>query len=135
MELAVVLVLLGLAFGHLLSAARYQLDRMAVLGAREDLVGLFHRARMEAIARGEAEVILRSSTSLGVLLTGEDTLARAPVGRRYGIELRLSRGRDEARLRFGPLGLGLVASQTLHLSRGESEASLVVSSMGRVSRP
>lgn len=134
MELAVVLALLGLAISHLLSAARYQADQMAVLGAREDLAGILHRARTEAISRGGAEVVLTSSPPSAELLAGEDTLARAPIGESYGVALGLSRDRAEARLRFGPLGLGLVASQTLGITRGDAEAFLVVSSLGRVTR-
>jgi prepilin-type N-terminal cleavage/methylation domain-containing protein len=134
MELALVLALLGLTISHLLSAARYQADRMAVLAAREDLAGLLHRARTEAISRGGAEVVLTTSPPLAELLSGEDTLARTPIGEAYGVALGLSRGRAEARLRFGPLGLGIVASQTLGITKGEAEAFLVVSSLGRVTR-
>lgn len=129
-----VLALLGLAISHLLSAARHQADRMAVLGAREDLVGILHRARTEAISRGGTEVVLTSSPPSAELLAGENTLARTPIGESYGVALGLSRGRAEARLRFGPLGLGLVASQTLGITRGDAEAFLVVSSLGRVTR-
>ena len=135
MELAVVIALLGLAVSHLLSTARSQSDRMAVLGAREELVGLLHRAGTEAISRGGAEVVLSSLPPSAELLSGEDTLARAPIGEAYGVALGLSRGRAKVRLRFGPLGLGLVASQTLHITKGEAEAFLVVSSLGRVTRP
>lgn len=134
MELAVVLALVGLAISHLLSTARYQSDRMAVWGAREELVGLLHRARTEAISRGGTEVVLHSSPPFAELLSGEDTLARTSLGETYGVGLGLSRGRAEARLRFGPLGLGLVASQTLRITKGEAEAFLVVSSLGRVTR-
>lgn len=134
MELAVVIALMGLAISHLLLAARYQSDRLAVLGAREDLAGILHRARMEAISRGSAEVVLTSSPPLAELLSGGDTLARTFIGESYGVALRLSRNRAETRLRFGPLGLGLVASQTIEISRGETEVLLVVSSLGRVTR-
>jgi hypothetical protein len=134
MELALVLAFLGLAVGHLISTARYQVDRMAVSGAREELAGLFHRARTEAISRGGAEVVLTSSPPFAELISGGDTLARTSIGESYGVALGLSRGRAEARLRFGPLGLGLIASQTLGLTRGKAEALLVVSSLGRVTR-
>mgnify|MGYP001827997442 CR=1 FL=1 len=134
MELALVLVLMGLAFSHLLSTARYQVDRMAVWGAREDLAGLLHRARMEAISSGGAEVVLTASPPHAKLISRGDTLASAPIGENYGVALGLSRGREEARLRFGPLGLCLIASQTLGITRGEAETILVVSSLGRVVR-
>ena len=129
-----VLALLGLAISSLFSAAKRQTDRMAVWAAREELAGLLHRARMEAISRGGTEVVLTSSPPRGELLAGQDTLARTPIGKEYGVALGLSRDRAEARLRFGPLGLGLVASQTVGITRGEAEAFLVVSSLGRVTR-
>jgi prepilin-type N-terminal cleavage/methylation domain-containing protein len=135
MELAVVMALLGLTISHLLSTARSQSDRMAVLGAREELVGLLHRARTEAISRGGAEVVLSSSPPSAELLSREETLARTSIGESYGVTLGLSRGRAEVRLSFGPLGLGLVSSQTLQITKGEAEAFLVVSSLGRVTRP
>jgi hypothetical protein len=50
------------------------------------------------------------------------------------VSLELSRGRSEVCLAYGPLGIGLVASQTLRLHRGTKEASLVVSSLGRAVR-
>lgn len=134
MELALVIALLGLAVSHLLSAARTQSDRMAVLGAREELAGLLHQARTEAISRGGAEVVLRAIPPSAELLSHWDTLARTSIGESYGVALRFSRDRAEVRLRFGPLGLGMVASQTLGITRGEAEAHLVVSSLGRVTR-
>jgi len=130
----VVLTLFGLSMAELLPAARRQLDRMAVLGAREEVAGLLHRARGEALARGEAEVVLTSVPPRAELIAGEDTLARTKLEESYGVTLSLSRDRSEARLRFGPLGLGRVASQTLRFRRGDAEVLLVISSFGRAAR-
>ena len=107
---------------------------MAVLGAREEVVGLLHRARQAAIARGGAELLLRADPPHADLLAGSDTVGVARLGDRYGVALTLSGGRPEALLAFGPLGLGRVASQTLSFRRGEAETRLVVSSLGRVAR-
>ena len=134
LELVVVLFLLGLSLAELLPAAKRQLDRMAVLGAREEVAGLLHRARGEALARGTAEVVLTSVPPGAELIAGGDTVTRAEFGDSYGVSLGLSSSRPEARLRFGPLGLGLVASQTLRFRRGDAEALLVISSLGRVAR-
>jgi prepilin-type N-terminal cleavage/methylation domain-containing protein len=134
LELVVVLVLLGLSMAELLPAARRQLDRMAVLGAREEVAGLLHRARGEALARGGAELVLTSEPPRAELIALEDTLARTKLEDSYGVTLGLSRDRPEARLKFGPLGLGLVASQTVRFRRGDAEALLVMSSLGRVAR-
>ena len=135
LELVVVLALLGVAIAELLPAARSQLDRMAVLAAREEVAGLLHRTRGEAMARGEAELVLTSVPPEAELVVRGDTLARARLEAAYGVTLMLSRGRPEARLTFGPLGLGRVTSQTLRFRRGDAEARLVISSLGRVARP
>jgi len=49
--------------------------------------------------------------------------------------LALSGERARATLLLDALGLGRVASQTLTFSRGEARALLVISSLGRVTRP
>ena len=134
LELVVVLTLLGISMAELLPAARRQLDRLAVLGAREEVAGLLHRARGEALARGEVEVVLTAVPPRAELIAEKDTLARAMLEESSGVTLGLSRDRSEARLRFGPLGLGRIASQTLRFRRGEAEVLLVISSFGRVAR-
>jgi type II secretory pathway pseudopilin PulG len=135
LELLTVMVLMGLSMSVLLPAARRQVDRMAVLGAREEVAGLFHRARSEAIARGGARVVLVAEPPRAELLAGNEVLARAHLNDEYRITLTLSSGRPEAELIFDALGLGRVASQTLRFSRGRAEVRLVVSSLGRVARP
>lgn len=134
LELATALLLLSFSLGSLLPAARRQLDRMAVLGAREEVVGLFHLARVEAVALGSATLHLESGTAFATLIAGGEVVGHAALMDEYGVTLTLSRGRSEADLTFDPLGLGRVASQTLRFYRGEAEAGLVVSSFGRVVR-
>ena len=134
-EMVAALALITLTVSHLILAARRQLDQMAVLAAREEVVGLFHRAREEAIGRGASEVVLHTAPPMAELISLGDTLDRAGLEGPYRVSLSLSRNRVEARLRFGPLGLGRVASQTLTFRRGGAESRLVVSSLGRVSRP
>lgn len=129
-----VLALAGVMIGGVVPTIRGQLDRMAVLGAREEVVALFHRAREEAIARGGSELVFHSVSSRIELLAGPDTLAQAGLDEVYGVTLGLSRDRQEAHLVFGALGLGQVASQTLRFGRGRAEATLVVSSLGRVAK-
>ena len=133
-ELVVVLALMGLSGAVLLPTAKRQLDRMAVLGAREEVAGLLHQARGEAIARGKAELVLTSVPPRVELIAVEDTLARTKLEEVYGVSLTLSRDRPSAIVRFGPLGLGRVASQTLRFRRGGTESLLVISSLGRVAR-
>ncbi len=61
LELITVITLLGLLLGRTIPAGRRLQDRMAVIGAREAVVGLFHRARSEAVARGGATLVLTRS--------------------------------------------------------------------------
>jgi hypothetical protein len=107
---------------------------MAVLGARESALGLFHRARMEAVARGGARILLRSSPASIELWSGDSLVSVSTPGEAYGVEMALSSGRDRAELAFDPLGLGQIASQTLLFRRDLAEAGLVISSFGRVTR-
>ena len=134
LELATVLLLMSLSLGCLLPGARRQLDRVAVLEAREELAGLFHRARLEAVAFGGATVLLNSDSASATLVTGGEVLDRTALLEKYSVSLTLSAGRPEAELTFDSLGLGRVASQTLRLKRGDAEAALVVSSFGRIGR-
>ncbi len=134
LELCLVLSLAGVAWSVLLPAARQQRDRLAVLGAREELMGLLHRTRGEAIARGGAELDLFADPFRAVIIAGGDTLARAELAETHGVTARLSKDRARVRLAYGPLGIGHVTSQTVRISRGKTEAFLVVSSLGRAVR-
>jgi len=67
-----------------------------------------------------------------VSITG-DTVAVADLGP-GGVTLRLSRNRATSRVRYGPVGLGWVASQSLRFAKDGQEKALVVSSLGRVAR-
>ncbi|MGD2120601.1 MAG: type II secretion system protein [Gemmatimonadota bacterium] len=134
LELCLVLSFVGVAWSVLLPAARRQRDRMAVLGAREELLALLHRTRAEAVTRGGAELTLSTQPARASVVAWGDTVARAELGKIHGVTLELSRGRVETSLAYGPLGLGRVASQTVTLRRGKTEALLVVSSLGRAVR-
>ena len=107
---------------------------MAVLGAREEVAGLFHRARFEAVTHGGAALYFKTGPASATLIAGGEEVAHAVLADEYGVTLTLSRGHSEAELTFDPLGLGRVASQTLGFLRGRAEAGLVVSSYGRVVR-
>ncbi len=134
LELAVVFSLMAVGIAVLLPTARRQQDRLAVSGAAEEVVGLLHRTRAEAVARGGAVLSLVSASASIAIVCNEDTLTRTELMERYGVDMDLSRDRGEAALAFGPLGLGQVANQTIRLRRGEAETRLIVSSLGRVVR-
>ena len=134
LELVTVLLLIGFSLSGLLPAARRHLDRSAVLGAREEMAGLFHRARGEAVAFGGARLHLDSDSASATLFAGGEEVDHVAFMEEYRVSLALSNDRTDAELNFDPLGLGRVASQTLRFIRGEAEARLVVSSFGRVVR-
>ncbi len=102
--------------------------------AQEEAARLFAQARWTAVSVGGAVVELAADPPSGLVVSATgDTVAATRFGGK-GVSLRLSRGRSATRLRYGPMGLGMVSSQTLRFRAGESERSVVVSSLGRVSR-
>lgn len=129
-----VLVILAALTPPLLSSAA-ELRTSFFLGrAREEAAGLFAEARWSAVAEGGATVILNADPPWGAVVTAAGDTARLTDLGAGGVSLRLSRGRANSRVRFGPLGLGLVSSQTLTFELEGEERRLVVSSLGRVSR-
>lgn len=102
--------------------------------AQEDAARLFATARWAAVRDGSATVELVADPPQGrVVSIGGEILAAADLGP-GGATLRLSRGRASSRVRYGPVGLGWVSSQTLRFSKAGQEKALVISSLGRVSR-
>ena len=133
-EIAVVLVIIAaLAPSVLGSAARLRASFLLVR-AQEEAARLFADARWVAVGVGGATVVLTADPPGGAVVTpAGDTVRMAELGE-GGVSLELSRGRARSRLRFGPLGLGLVSSQTLTFRLAGEERRLVISSLGRVSR-
>jgi len=107
---------------------------MSAVGARESLVGTFHQARMEAVARGGSRVLLQASPPAVELWSGGVLRTRSDLLQDYSVSMVLSGGRPAAEIVFGALGVGRVASQTIRLTRNGVECGLVVSSLGRVTR-
>lgn len=133
-ELAMVVLLMNLALAALVPAARSQMDRMATLGAREELAGLLQRARFEAVSYGGAVVRFDADSCTVDLEAGGEVSIRAALQGEYGVEMTLSGDRSESEVFFDQMGLGRVASQTVLLTRGRAEAGIVISSYGRVVR-
>ncbi len=133
-EIAMVLVILVALAPPLIGSAG-ELRRSFLLSrAREDAARLFAEARWAAVGEGGAVVILNADPPWGAVVTAAGDTTRLTELGEGGVSLRLSRDRANSRVRFGPLGLGLVSSQTLTFELGGEERQLVVSSMGRVSR-
>lgn len=134
LELSAVLALIALAGSAFLSAAHGLRDRSAVVAAREEVAGLLAQARVTAVARGGATVHVSAAEGRAWLEAGGMTERRLDLSREPGVEVVLSRGRDQAEVAFDALGLGRVASETFRFRRGEAQATLVVSGYGRVRR-
>lgn len=135
LEVCVVLGLLAVALSIALPPARTLRDGLAVRGARESAASLIMRAKGEALARGGASVWVGEDQGTMRVEAGGDTLATLNVGAEFGVELDLAGAGSEAWLRFDGLGLGRVASRTLWFTKAGARASLVVSSLGRLSFP
>ncbi|MDE2805841.1 MAG: hypothetical protein OXN18_11925 [Gemmatimonadota bacterium] len=133
-EIAVLLVVMGALAPPLLGSARKLRTSFYLQRSREEAARLFAEARWTAVAHGGATVELMTDPAHGMVVsTAGDTVMAARLDE-GGVTLGLSRDRATARVRFGPMGLGLVSSQTLRFELAGEERLLVLSSLGRISR-
>lgn len=133
-ELAAVLVLVAVGLAVATPPVTALRDRLAVGAAANETVALFVRARAVAPRFGGAEVEVRAADDEVRLVAGDSVLARVRLGDDLGVDLVLTNGRDDARMRYDGLGIGRIASRTLVLRRGRAADTLRVSSYGRVAR-
>lgn len=133
-EIAMVLVILVALAPPLIGSAAGLRTSFLLSRAREEAARLFAEARWAAVGEGGATVILNAVPPWGAVVGAVGDTTRYTELGEGGVSLRLSRGRANSRVRFGPLGLGLVSSQTLTFELGGEERRLVISSLGRVSR-
>jgi len=134
LELTGVLILLALAASLSLPMGRSARDRLAVTGAREELVALITRARAEALRRGSSSlIVVRDPTEFRIEAGGE-LLHRVDIEATWKTELVLSGGRSTVELRFDASGLGRMAASSITLIRGKAVARLVISAYGRIRR-
>ncbi len=134
LELAGVLALLALTAVLSFPMGRGVRERLSVIGAREELVGLITRARGEALRHGGSSLIVTSNPAeIRVVASGE-ILHRVDVGATWRTELVLSGGRPSVELRFDASGLGRMAARSVALTRGSAVARLIISAFGRVRR-
>ncbi|MDT8367887.1 MAG: hypothetical protein RQ745_01680 [Longimicrobiales bacterium] len=133
-ELALVLALAGVVFGTALPGVRALLDRSRVVAAREELLGLVHRARAVAPATGGATITLDLEAERVELVDGAGRVIESlDLGAR-GVDLRSTGTASTVTIEWNALGWGVVASRSLVLRAGGAEARLVISSRGRASR-
>ena len=133
-EIATLLAILAVLAPPLLASAVQLRTSFYLSRSQEEAARLLAEARWAAIGEGGATLELTASPPGGIVVSAAgDTVAMAVLGD-GGVALQLSRGRPTARIRYGPLGLGLVSSQTIRFTLAGEERSLVVSSLGRVAR-
>ena len=134
LELAGVLALLAVMASLSFPVGRSVSERLSVIGAREELVGLITLARGEALRHGGASLIVnRNPAEIRVEANGE-TLHRADLATTWRVELVLSGGRSSVELRFDASGLGRMSARSVTIARGSAVSRLIVSAYGRVRR-
>ncbi len=104
------------------------------MSAREQALGLVHRARALALAGGGATLRVRQDDELILLLDGAGSERERLDVAEAGVDLRTTGGAREVDLTWTALGWGRVSSRTLDFRRGSARARLVISSRGRASR-
>jgi len=132
-ELALVLLLLGVTTASIAPAARRQRDRALVVGAREAVVGLFVEARTAAMESGAASVRIVAVPALAEAVSQARILRTAAIAEDFGVSISIG-GSAQVELTYDALGLGRVASQTIAFARGGETTELVVSGYGRMRR-
>ena len=134
LELTGVLILLALAASVSFPVGQTVRERLAVIGAREEFIGLITRARGEALLRGGSSVIVVQSPAEIRIKAGGQVLHRVDIGGTWGTDLVLSGGRASVELRFDASGLGSMAARSVTLIRGSAVSRLIISAYGRVRR-
>ena len=133
-EIATLLAILAALAPPLLASAVRLRTSFYLSRSQEEAARLLAEARWTAIGEGGATLELSTSPPRGIVVSAAgDTVAAANLGD-GGVAIELSRGRRSARVRYGPLGLGLVSSQTIRFRLAGDERALVISSLGRVAR-
>ena len=134
LELVGVLALLAVAASLSFPVGWSVRERLSVIGAREELVGLITRARGAALLHGGSSLIVtRNPAEIRVEARGV-ILHRVDMGATWRTELVLSGGRPSVELRFDASGLGRMAAQSVTFTRGSAVARLIISAYGRVRR-
>lgn len=133
-EVAVALAIIAALAPPVLGAATTLRASFALRTSQENAARLLAEARWTAVREGSAAVEFVANPPTGRIVSANgDTVLVADLGV-GGVALRLSRGRAASLVRYGPMGLGWVSSQTLRFTRADQERALVISSLGRVAR-
>jgi type II secretory pathway pseudopilin PulG len=126
--LAVAAILLGIGVTNLVRAV----DQLSVEAAATQLVAAHQRARMMAVVRGQVLTLLVDSVSISIApRSGAAPLWSASGPAASGVTL----AGPPRRFTFSPEGLTLgLSNASLHLQRGSTTRTLVISRLGRIRR-
>ncbi len=129
------LSLLAVGASALVPTARRYGDLWAAIAAREATAALLADARVAAVRTGSARLVIQGRPWRAEARSGDSLLTAVALEAELGVTVELAGGKERAEIAFGPLGLGIVASETVWFRRGEASKALVVSGYGRVRRP
>lgn len=132
-SLVVALALVALVLASTLPRVARQRDRLACLAARDALIARAERTRSEATRLGSAALIVDPDSARVWWETGGHPRDTLDLRRAFGVDVVQPTGRT-LHLAFDRLGIGRFASATIVLARGTEQASVVVSSYGRIAR-
>jgi Tfp pilus assembly protein FimT len=133
-ELVIVLAVTSVGLSLLVPAARSWSDRLAVVGAREALVGLLASTRARALAEGGASLVIDEASGSAWIQDARGTRDSVSLVRDFHTSMELVGSRVRSELRFDALGIGRVASQQIIFRKRASQARVVLSAYGGVSR-
>lgn len=135
-DLIITLAILGIALG--MAAPRVGAVRAqgAVRSARDAAASAFERARSLAVSRGTARVTVDPAAGT-IAVEAPIGIAADAVLRladTWGVAVTVGSASGPVAIDFNAIGLGVVASRTITLTRGAAQAGLSVSAYGRVRR-
>jgi len=130
-EMAIVLVLIGVLAGLAAPRLAAYVDRLAVRRAKDEIASFYHKARIAAVYRAvRLRVTFTDDSLLAVAEGSTDSIVwKAPGPARHGVAMTASR----REIRLYPNGLGLGGANTkLLIQRGNAVDSLTISRLGRL---
>jgi type II secretory pathway pseudopilin PulG len=132
-ELALVLMVLGMVAALVVPPLLRARDELAVRAARNEVAAAIAVTRATAISNGGATFILDTDTGAGwiEMPDGRRVSDAFAVAARYGVSVSCDRAPPLA-LRFDALGIGRLANAVIRVRRARAEATLTVSAYGRV---
>jgi Tfp pilus assembly protein FimT len=130
LELALVLVVMGLLLGIALPHAGSLADSLAVDRAAHEIIAAHRRARIMAVLRSQVVELTVDATDLAIRPRG----AAADLWHAPGPSVsQVVLSGPQRRITFSPVGLSMgLSNASFRLSRGAAVRTVIVSRLGRV---